>query len=129
MVLAALALAAFVTGGSSSPTPSPSRAADAAPAASAWTDETPTEAPPTRFKCHDGADLTARFDAHGPKLLMIVDAGDGPHALPITPWDGGPVRLTWSDGQRTLVWSPGVQIMWMDGAQHRMCGGGMHHEH
>jgi hypothetical protein len=32
------------------------------------------------------------------------------------------VVLTWSDGQHTLTWSPGVQIMWMDGATHRMCG-------
>jgi hypothetical protein len=126
VVLAALALAAVVAGAHSPAAPA---AASSAPAAPVWTDETPADTPPTRFKCQQGADLTARFDARGPKLLMIVDAGDGPHALPITPWDGGPVRLTWSDGQRTLVWSPGVQIMWMDGAEHRMCGGGMHHEH
>jgi hypothetical protein len=119
-------LAAVVAGAHS---PAASTSASSAPAAPVWIDETPVDAPPTRFKCQQGADLTARFDARGPKLLMIVDAGDGPHALPITPWDGGPVRLTWSDGQRTLVWSPGVQIMWMDGAEHRMCGGGMHHEH
>jgi hypothetical protein len=126
VVLAALALAAVVAGAQSSASPSTSQA----PAGSAWTDETAAaEVPPTHFKCQAGADLTARFDARGPKLLMIVDAGDGPHALPITPWDGGAVRLTWSDGQRTLVWSPGVQIMWMDGSEHRMCGGGMHHEH
>jgi hypothetical protein len=125
VVLAALALAAAVTSAAFSPTSSAS-----APAAAGWVDETAAaEAPPTHFKCQAGADLVARFDARGPKLLMIVDAGDGPHALPITPWDGGPVRLTWSDGQRTLIWSPGVQIMWMDGAEHRMCGGGMHHEH
>ncbi|MGZ6015389.1 MAG: hypothetical protein ACXWKO_08000 [Phenylobacterium sp.] len=123
MVLAAFALAAVVAGAHSS-------GGLAAASPSAWVDETAqADAPPTRFKCQTGADLSARFDARGPKLLMIVDAGDGPHALPITPWDGGPVRLTWSDGQRTLVWSPGVQIMWMDGAEHRMCGGGMHHEH
>ena len=128
MVLAALALAAVVAGGHSPGKPAPGESV--APAGSAWTDETAAaESPPTRFKCQAAADLTARFDARGPKLLMIVDAGDGPHALPITPWDGGAVRLTWSDGQRTLVWSPGVQIMWMDGAEHRMCGGGMHHEH
>jgi hypothetical protein len=127
VVLAALALAAVVAGAHS---PSASLNAEPSPAASGWVDETAAaEVPPTHFKCQAGSDLTARFDARGPKLLMIVDAGDGPHALPITPWDGGPVRLTWSDGQRTLVWSPGVQIMWMDGAEHRMCGGGMHHEH
>jgi hypothetical protein len=131
VVLAALALAAVVTSAASGSSPSAKPAsADPAPPSATWTDETAAaQAPPTHFKCQAAADLTARFDATGPKLLMIVDAGDGPHALPITPWDGGPVRLTWSDGQRTLVWSPGVQIMWMDGAEHRMCGGGMHHEH
>ena len=127
MVLAAFAFAAVVASGHA---PARAPAAPPAPAASAWVDETAAaEAPPTRFKCQTGADLSARFDARGPKLLMIVDAGDGPHALPIAPWDGGAVRLTWTDGQRTLVWSPGVQIMWMDGAEHRMCGGGMRHEH
>lgn len=124
MVFAALALAAVVSG---------AHPATPAPNAPAWTEtqvrEEPAEAPATHFKCQEGADLVARFDARGPRLLMIVDAGDGPHALPIRPWEGGPVRLTWSDGQRTLIWSPGVQIMWMDGAEHRMCGGGMHHEH
>ena len=39
---------------------------------------------------------------------------------------GGPVVLTWSDGKHTLTWSPGVQIMWMDGPAHRMCGRGGH---
>jgi hypothetical protein len=127
VVLAALALAAVVSAAHPAPAPAP------APSASAWTEvqnTDPAQSPPTRFKCQEGAgDLLARFDARGPRLLMIVDAGDGPHALPIRDWDGGPVRLTWSDGQRTLIWSPGVQIMWMDGAEHRMCGGGMHHEH
>jgi hypothetical protein len=37
------------------------------------------------------------------------------------------VRLTWSDGLRTLVWSPGVQIMWMAADVHRMCGRAGHH--
>lgn len=83
----------------------------------------------TRFKCQEGGDLVARFDSHGARLIAIVDAGEGPHALPIQPWTGGPVQLTWSDGQRTLTWSPGVHIMWMDGGEHRMCGreGGHHH--
>ena len=127
MVLAALALAAVVAGGHAPASATPG----AQPAAPVWDEapQDPAQVAPTRFKCQAGSDIIARFDARGPRLLMIVDAGDGPHALPITPWDGGPVRLTWSDGQRTLTWSPGVQIMWMDGAEHRMCGGGMHHEH
>jgi hypothetical protein len=121
----ALALAAVV--GGTHP------AAGAAPAPQAtWTeDQGGDEAGPnpgTRFKCQEGGDLVAHFDTRGPRLIAVVDAGDGPHALPIRPWDGGPVRLTWSDGTRTLTWSPGVQIMWMDGdGAHRMCGREGHH--
>lgn len=89
------------------------------------------QAPGTRFKCQDGAQLVARFDSRGTRLVAIVDDGLGPpHALPIKPWTGGPVQLTWSDGMRTLTWSPGVQIMWMNGdGEHHMCGrdGGHHH--
>jgi hypothetical protein len=83
----------------------------------------------TRFKCQEGADLIAHFDTQAAGLVAVVDAGEGPHALPIRPWDGGPVRLTWSDGQRTMTWSPGVQIMWMDGVAHRMCGRAGGHNH
>ena len=83
--------------------------------------------PYTAFKCEDGGNLTAQFTNRDAKLIAIVDAGDGPHALPIRPWDGGPPKITWSDGRRTLTWSPGVQIMWMDGASHRMCGSAGHH--
>ena len=79
------------------------------------------------FKCQEGADLVARFDTEGARLVAIVDAGQGAHALPIRPWTGGPAVLTWTDGQRTMTWSPGVQIMWMDGDTHRMCGRPGHH--
>ena len=72
------------------------------------------------FKCPGGPDLVAEFAGRGAQFVAIVDAGDGPHALPYRPWVSGPVKLTWSDGVRTLTWSPGVQIMWMDGAAHRM---------
>ncbi|THD62342.1 hypothetical protein [Phenylobacterium sp.] len=129
MQILALALAAVVGAAH----PAPSVAGGAAPAADAtWTETRDGEAAPapgTRFKCQTGGDLVAHFDTRGPRLIAVVDAGDGPHALPIQPWDGGPVQLTWSDGARTLTWSPGVQIMWMDGGEHRMCGreGGHHH--
>jgi hypothetical protein len=90
-------------------------------------DERAAPAPGTRFKCQEGGDLIAHFASRPAGLVAIVDAGEGPHALPIRPWDGGEVRLIWSDGQRTLTWSPGVQIMWMDGLAHRMCGRAEHH--
>lgn len=112
------------------PSAAPSSAFKAPAPTVEWSAATPVAEPPgTHFKCQEGADLVARFDTRGARLVAIVDAGEGPHALPIRPWNGGPAMMTWSDGQRTLTWSPGVQIMWMDGGAHRMCGGGHHHEH
>jgi hypothetical protein len=85
----------------------------------------------SRFRCKDGGDLQARFLTQDGRLVAVVDAfdGDGPHTLAWTPYTGGPVVLTWTDGNRTLTWSPGVQIMWMAADVHRMCGraGGHHH--
>jgi hypothetical protein len=83
----------------------------------------------SRFRCQDGGDLQAQFVTQHGRLVAIVDAfdGDGPHTLAARPYDGPPVRLTWSDGRRTLTWSPGVQIMWMAADVHRMCGRAGHH--
>jgi hypothetical protein len=82
----------------------------------------------TRFRCQDGGDILARFATERGRLVAIVDAldGYGPHTLAWRPYDGGPVKLTWSDGERTLTWSPGVQIMWMAADAHRMCGRAEH---
>lgn len=85
----------------------------------------------SRFRCQDGHDLAAQFVTQQGRLVAIVDAfdGDGPQTLPWTPYVDGPVMLTWTDGRRTLTWSPGVQIMWMGADVHRMCSraGGHHH--
>lgn len=85
--------------------------------------------PGVRFNCQDGGNIFARFAVQRGRLVAIVDAFDGygPHTLAARPYAEAPVRLIWSDGQRTLTWSPGVQIMWMDAGAHRMCGGGHHH--
>ncbi|HEY8003287.1 MAG TPA: hypothetical protein VIE16_03610 [Phenylobacterium sp.] len=85
--------------------------------------------PGVRFNCQDGGNIFARFAVQRGRLVAIVDAFDGygPHTLSARPYAEAPVRLIWSDGQRTLTWSPGVQIMWMDAGAHRMCGGGHHH--
>jgi len=82
----------------------------------------------TRFRCQDGGDLLARFATERGRLVAIVDAldGYGPHTLAWRPYEGGPVMLTWTDGERTLTWSPGVQIMWMVADAHRMCGRAAH---
>ena len=125
MYLLALALSAAVAAPSA---PGKARAPSVEWTAGPLAEDAPPS-PGTRFKCQQGGDLIAHFDTRGARLVAVVDAGEGPHALPIRPWDGGPAVLTWSDGQRTLTWSPGVQIMWMDAGDHRMCGGGHHHEH
>jgi hypothetical protein len=81
------------------------------------------------FKCDDGGELFAQFTTQGRDFVAIVESGDGPHILPILPWTGGEPRITWSDGTRTLTWNPGVQLMWVDGPSHRMCGRDMDHHH
>ncbi len=85
--------------------------------------------PAKRFNCQDGGSILYRFETQRGQLVAVVDAFDGfgPHTLASLPFGMAPVRLVWSDGQRTLTWSPGVQIMWMDTSVHRMCGGGHHH--
>jgi hypothetical protein len=81
------------------------------------------------FKCEDGGELFAQFATENAQFVAIVQSGDGPHTLPVRPWTGGEPRITWSDGVRTLVWNPGVQLMWTEGAAHRMCGREMGHRH
>jgi hypothetical protein len=83
----------------------------------------------TRFKCSDGGDITAQFATENARLVAIVDAGFGPHALPLEPWNGGPAKIIWTDGMRRLVWNPGVQITFDEGPTHRMCGRDGGHRH
>src|SRR6185437_14210450 len=85
-----------------------------------------TEGAAKRFTCQDGGTILTRFDTQHGRLVAIVDAfdGDGPQTLALRPYAGPPVQLVWSDGRRTLTWSPGVQIMLVDATVHRMCGGG-----
>ena len=79
------------------------------------------------FACDGDRTLKTRFESRRTQSVAVVDAGDGPHALPLQPWDGGEPRITWSDGRRTLQWSAGVQLMWMDGGAHLACGRAQHH--
>jgi hypothetical protein len=91
------------------------------------------EAPDTpaisRFSCPDGPNLTAHFGMRGAAFGAIVDAGDGPHFLPARPFTQSPVKLIWSDGRRTLTWSPGVLITWADGGAPKTCGRQGGHNH
>lgn len=85
--------------------------------------------PPATFSCGEEHKLLARFDGDASGAFALVDAGDGPHRLAMQPWAGGGPDLRWSDGRRSLTWSPGVKLMWMDGATHLMCGRDGGHKH
>ncbi len=79
------------------------------------------------FACDGDRSLRTRFESRRSVSVAVVDAGDGPHALPLLPWDGAEPRITWSDGRRTLEWTSGVKLMWMDGPAHLACGRAEHH--
>jgi hypothetical protein len=79
------------------------------------------------FACENGTNMGILFATRNTNLVAIVDMGEGQHTLALKPWTGGEAQITWSDGQRTLTWSPGVVLMWMDGANHLMCGRAEHH--
>lgn len=88
-----------------------------------------TEGAAKRFTCQDGGAILTKFSTEHGHLVAIVDTfdGDGPHTLAAREPELAPVQLIWSDGKRTLTWSAGVQIMFVDTGVHRMCGGGHHH--
>ena len=109
--MAKLALLAIATLGLSAATPAPDGAAV------------------SMFACQDGPNLTAHFGMRGTAFGAIVDAGDGPHFLPARPFSQSPVKLIWSDGRRTLTWSPGVLITWADGGAPKTCGRAFGHQH
>jgi hypothetical protein len=81
----------------------------------------------SRFKCAGGEELAIIFTSDPAGSVAVVALEGGQHALAIQPPEPGPVRITWSDGARTLVWSAGVQLMWMEGHErHLSCGRGGH---
>jgi hypothetical protein len=89
----------------------------------------PPEAPPQAlFKCDKGRELAVQFVMRDAVFVAVVNAGSGDHTLPVRPPEGNDPQVVWSDGVRTLVWTAGVHLMWMDGAsEHLMCGRGEHH--
>lgn len=81
----------------------------------------------SRFKCAGGEELAIAFTSNQAGSVAVVALEGGRHALPIQPLEPGPVRITWSDGAHTLVWSAGVKLMWMEGHdRHLACGRGGH---
>jgi hypothetical protein len=78
------------------------------------------------FACQDGSKLVLSFQNEIDGLSAMVSVGGASHRLPILAPEPGPVQIVWSDGQHSLTWSPGVQLMWMSGSTHLMCGRGGH---
>jgi copper(I)-binding protein len=78
------------------------------------------------FKCSDGSKLTLTFAAAEDRLNAVVQLKGETFSLPNQPPEAGPVQIVWSDGDHSLTWSPGVQLMWMTSTSHLMCGRGGH---
>jgi len=78
------------------------------------------------FKCTDGSKLTLAFAAAEDRVDAIVRIKGETFSLPYQLPEPGPVQIVWSDGDHSLTWSPGVQLMWMTSASHLMCGRGGH---
>jgi len=69
--------------------------------------------------------LAFQDSANGVDALIRVHGRN--YRLPAQPAITGEVKILWSDGSSSLTWSPGVQLMWMSGSAHLMCGHSHHH--
>lgn len=78
------------------------------------------------FQCQDGSRLLLRFEP-GDGLSALIQVLGKTYRLPYQPPAPGPTQIVWSDGDHSLTWSPGVQLMWMGDGAHLMCGRGGHH--
>ena len=78
------------------------------------------------FQCEDGTKLELAFDLTGNGLDVLVTLRGAVHRLPYMEPEPGPTQVVWSDGERSLTWSPGVKLMWMASDAHLMCGRGGH---
>jgi len=78
------------------------------------------------FQCDDGGKLYLTFAETGEGVAAMVWVRGVTYRLPYLPPEPGPVQIVWSDGEHSLIWSPGVRLMWMASATHLMCGRGGH---
>ena len=78
------------------------------------------------FQCQDGSKLVLTFAETGKGVDAMVWLRGVAYRLPYVEPEPGPVQVVWSDGQHSLTWSPGVQLMWMGANTHLMCGRGGH---
>jgi hypothetical protein len=78
------------------------------------------------FQCADGSKMMLSFAETGNGIAAVVSLQGAVYRLPYIPPEPGPVQVVWSDGEHSLTWSPGVQLMWMGSDIHLMCGRGNH---
>ena len=93
--------------------------------------QTPAPQPTTgaQFQCDDGGKLFLSFDTQDEHILATVWVRGARYQLTNMPAIPGLARIVWSDGERSLTWNPGVQLMWMGDQTHLMCGRGGGHRH
>lgn len=81
------------------------------------------------FGCADGSKLVLDFVENGKDVDAQVSVHGATYKLPYIAPEPGPVQIVWSDGQRSLTWSPGVQLMFMAANTHLMCSRSGGHKH
>jgi copper(I)-binding protein len=78
------------------------------------------------FRCADGSKMVLSFIDRDSGVSALIWLHGDQYLLPNLPPEPGPVQIVWSDGAHSLTWSPGVQLMWMNGPTHLTCGRGGH---
>lgn len=81
------------------------------------------------FGCTDGSNLTLDLVETGNDVAAQVSVHGASYRLPYIAPQPGLVQVVWSDGERSLTWSPGVQLMWMAANTHLMCSRSGGHKH
>lgn len=78
------------------------------------------------YKCSKGS-IRVGLETQDRGLAALV-LDDKLYVLATVPWkaDDGTV-VTWSDGVRTLTWSPGVVLHWKNGTENKTCVNGVTH--
>ena len=81
------------------------------------------------FGCTDGSKIVLAFAETGNGSAALVYIGDASYRLTNVAPEQGIPKVVWSDGEHSLTWSPGVQLMWMASDTHLMCGRDGGHKH
>ena len=79
------------------------------------------------FPCEDDTKFAVAFVDGRAGVDALVTLRGNSYRLPALSNDPDVVQILWTDGDHTLTWSPGVQLMWMSAATHLMCGRSHHH--